>query len=354
MIGQPIEPGSRRPTIADVAADAGVSQAAVSKVLRDAYGLSPEMRAKVQTSIEKLGYRPSVAARAMRGATFTIGVMIPDQENAFFTEVLKGAIEELEVGPYQLILAPVDQGHPDGRRAIESLVDRQVAGLVAISPLATIDWMERMARGTPVVELGRHDKAVNYDTIVGDDESGAHQIMDHLLANGHRAITHFTQAETGSDLGLTTTGIRRRVYLERMAQAGLSDQVRVVDARFVEDAAYSAMSAEFAAGARPTAVFAGNDQSALGVLRALAEADLSDVAVVGYDNTPIARHPRIDLSSVSQDGQGMGRLAMQLLLERIAGRRTPVSHVISPELIIRGSSSQPVPRARARTRPARR
>jgi LacI family transcriptional regulator len=334
---------SRRPTISDVAARAGVSRAAVSKVLRNAYGLSDQMRTRVEAAITDLGYRPLVSARGLRGATYTIGVVLPDHENGFFVEVLKGAVETLMSTEYQLIMAPIDARHFDGRHAIEALVDRQVDGLLAISPLVGRAWLEDIALRLPIVELGRHDASVNYDTIVGDDEDGVRQVMRHLLEQGHQEIAHFSQAERdGRAHPTTTTAIRRRVYLEEMGRAGLADRAKVINARFVEKDAYAAVAAELAAGYRPSAIFAGNDQSALGVRRALADASIGPVATVGYDDTPLASHPLIDLSSVWQDGVGMGGVAMRLIIERLAGRREAVHHVVHPRLVVRGSSRRPL------------
>ncbi|TMR19112.1 LacI family transcriptional regulator, partial [Nonomuraea turkmeniaca] len=124
----------RRVTIADVARHAGVSTTAVSKVLRSAYGVSPAMRDRVKAAIDELGYRPHAAARAMRGRTFTIGVLLPDLRNPFFPDILDGLSEQLDGTDYQVIMV---QGGPDVKaetRAIDALVDRQVDGTLMIAP----------------------------------------------------------------------------------------------------------------------------------------------------------------------------------------------------------------------------
>src|SRR3954453_6194343 len=127
-------PEQRPATIEDVARVAGVSRAAVSKVLRDAYGVSPSMRVRVTSAMEELRYRPRVAARAMRGRSFTIGIEIPDFSNQFFARVLQGAMAALRDTTYQVILAPAEFGSREGSRAIEALLDRQVDGLIAVAP----------------------------------------------------------------------------------------------------------------------------------------------------------------------------------------------------------------------------
>ena len=134
-------PGDRAATIEDVARVAGVSRAAVSKVLRNAYGVSPAMRERVGAAIEELEYRPRVAARAMRGRSYTLGIEIPDFRNPFFAEIIQGSTAALAGTDYQLIIAPAEEGNRVGYRAIESLVDQQVDGVVGIAPLVTREWL---------------------------------------------------------------------------------------------------------------------------------------------------------------------------------------------------------------------
>jgi LacI family transcriptional regulator len=333
-------------TISDVAAAAGVSRAAVSKVLRDAYGVSDEMRRRVNTVIAELGYRPRVSARAMRGSTSTIGVVLPHFGSQFFAEVMEGATAELRGSPYQFIVAPVDDAHHDSRRALEALHDRQVDGIIAISPLVEPLWLEEFAAHVPLVELGRHDESIGYDTVVGDDFQGTRQGMEHLLEQGHRRIAHMTHVDLVlGELTITPPAVRRAGYEAAMRAAGLAEQVDVIPGRFEEAPACRAMHAALDAGARPTAVFAGNDEAALGVLRAIAERGLTtaDIAVLGYDDGPLARHPSVSLSTIHQDGVEMGRRSAALLVERIEGRTTAVHETHPTRLMTRDSTSGPAP-----------
>jgi LacI family transcriptional regulator len=149
-----VTPG-RAATIEDVARQAGVSRAAVSKVIRNAYGVSPAMRERVNAAIEQLDYRPRVAARAMRGSSFTLGIEMPHLGNPFFTKVVAGATAALRGTGYQLIIAPADLDGEEGVRALGALADRQVDGIVAISPLVSPEWLERLATRVPVVTIAR-------------------------------------------------------------------------------------------------------------------------------------------------------------------------------------------------------
>ena len=329
---------SRRATISDVAAAAQVSRAAVSKVLQNAYGVSEDMRRRVNAAIKDLDYRPLVSARGLRGATFTIGITIPDYRNHFFNEIIRGASEYLADTTYQLLISPVDPKHLEGYRAIEALHDRQVDGVLTISPMVSTTWLERMALRGPIVQLGRHDVPENYDVVRGDDESGARAVMQHLLAQGHQRIAHTAQVDAVSE-GRDTTppAIRRSVYEQCMRDAGLAQHINVIESRYQEMATYEATLEAFRQGPVPTAVFAGNDDAALGVLRVAAEFD-APIAVCGYDDSAIASHPLIDLTSVNQHGDQMGRLAMELLLQRVDGRRTPQVKVMDSVLVVRGST----------------
>ncbi|MFJ3670327.1 LacI family DNA-binding transcriptional regulator [Streptomyces sp. NPDC090106] len=334
--------GRRRSvTIQDVADTAGVSRAAVSKVIRDAAGVSPAMRARVNAAIEELNYRPSVAARSLRGASYTLGLEVPHLGNRFLTQIVSGAVQALKGTRYQLVIAPADGR--EGYGAIEALADRQVDGIVVVSPRVDAAWLERLARNVPVVMLGRHDRSAHYDTVVGDDEAGTRQVMEYLLGLGHRRIVHLTEDEAVTAPGTGSPhALRLRAFEETVRAAGLSGQARVLRTGQTEASARATVRELLAEHPWPTAVFASHDQLALGALAALVDHDAaSAVSLVGYDNTDLAAHPAISLTSVDQSGPDMGRLAVEMLLERIGGRGRPQHHIVTPSLVVRGSSGPP-------------
>jgi LacI family transcriptional regulator len=334
----------RRPvTIVDVAREAGVSRAAVSKVIRNAPGVSPSMRLRVDAAIQRLDYRPSAAARAMRGSSYTLGLEIPHLGNQFFTQILAGAKHALLGSPYQLMIAPADG--PE-YHAIEALADRQVDGIVAISPLVEPTWLERLAARIPVVMLGRHDQPSNYDTVVDDDVRGGRDVMEHLLGLGHRRIAHLTEDEavTSPDSG-TPHSVRLQTYTECMVAAGFESYISIARTGRTEQSAQEATASLLERKDRPTAIFAAHDQLAIGALAAIADRGLSvdDVSLVGYDNTELAAHPAISLTSVDQSGAEMGEHAIRMILERIGGRTEPRRYSITPRLCVRGSTAPPPP-----------
>jgi LacI family transcriptional regulator len=332
---------TRAATIEDVAQRAGVSRAAVSKVIRNAYGVSPAMRERVTAAIDALDYRPRVAARAMRGSSFTLGIELPHIGNPFFTKIVAGATAALQGTGYQLIIAPADIDGEEGVRALGALADRQVDGIIAISPLVSTEWLERLGSRMPVVMIGRHDRSENYDTVTGDDAEGTRLAMAHLFELGHRRIAHLTRsADVTQPESGTPHAVRLEHYEAEMTAAGLADEIRVVRTGMTEESA-RVDTIELLDGDRPTAIFVGNDELALGALRAVGEAGLSsdDVSVVGYDDVDIASHPAISLTSVDQAGVEMGERAIRLLLERIRdGRTDPVHFSVTPTLKPRGSS----------------
>lgn len=333
--------GLRPATIEDVAREAGVSRAAVSKVLRDAYGVSPAMRERVSTTIERLGYRPRVAARSMRGASFTLGFEVPDIANPFFAKMLAGASNALRSTNYQLIIAPADAGSDEGYRPLQTLADHQVDGIVAVSPLADPEWLEDLAERVAVVMLGRHDSSRNYDTLVGDDVAGTRAVMDHLFGLGHSRILHLTRDEHVTAEGSGTPhSVRLRTYRECMAGAGHEARIRVARTGAREEEAAETVRAILGEPEPPTAIFAGNDDLAVGAQQAVAES-AADISIVGYDDVAIAGHPLISLTTVAQSGEWMGERVVGMLLERIAGRREPLHEIVMPELRVRNSTRPP-------------
>ncbi|MDQ0577226.1 LacI family DNA-binding transcriptional regulator [Agromyces albus] len=331
--------GERAATIADVANLAGVSQAAVSKVIRNAYGVSPAMKSKVRAAIEQLHYRPRVAARAMRGSSFTLGIELPSLHNQFLAEILDGASSAIAGTGYQLLVAPT-RTNDDAVNAIETLMDQQVDGILTIAPLVSTGWLERVAERVPLVTLGLHTRSNSFDCVVGDDIHGTQLAMEHLFQLGHRKIAHLTRAEQVTDARTGTThAVRLAEYQSFMRAHDLADEVRVIRASEADhsgaDVVGAALKNQYA-----SAIFAGDDDLAIGALQATRNpgTDWASVAVVGYDNAAIAGHPLVGLTTVDQDAHRMGRTAIELLTERIAGRTEARTEVIPVKLIERSTS----------------
>lgn len=334
---------TRRATVHDVAREAGVSVSAVSKVLRDAYGVSPQMRARVTAAIETLGYRPHAAARAMRGRSYTVGVMVPELSSPFPTEVSESLFRDLERTPYQGVL--VDGGLRIDRqqRSLEAMLDRRVDGLVLIAPWMSIDWLEELGARVPTVVVALHGGGENFDTVVDDDYLGARLIVNHLVGLGHSRILHTGQPSRGlTPPHVLSHTARCDGYVKAMAAHGLEAAVLITE--YTEEGGHQAAAEALDRTQAPTAIFAGADIAALGALRAAEDRGLrvpEDLTVVGYDNIYTSTIRRVALTTVDQSGALTGTTAARLLLERLDGRTEPVHHVIKPRLIVRATSAAP-------------
>ena len=335
---------SRRITIVDVARHAGVSTTAVSKVMRNAYGASPEMQIKVRAAIEELGYRPSAAARGLRGQTYTIGVMLPEMRNPFFADILDGITEQLGGTDYQVLMAACCNDEPGEARITEAMIDRSMDGVILIAPISSRRHLQKVARTVPTVVIGRHGHSPDYDTVTDDDFAGAGLVVDHLVALGHQRIAHIEHAERDPvRLREMPNAQRADGYLHAMRAHGLSDYIDIASTTYTQRGGYLGAQQLLARPTRPTAIFAGADIVAMGVLDALTEAGLSapgDISLAGYDDTMFAAFGPISLTTVDQAGHQMGANAARLLLERITDPAGSTAQVkLSPTLVTRRTTA---------------
>jgi DNA-binding LacI/PurR family transcriptional regulator len=333
---------SDRVTIKTVAEDSGVSVAAVSKVLRDAYGVSAELRSRVQASMQKLAYRPHAAARGMRGQSYTIGVLLPDLRNPFFGDLMAGINSALERTQYQPLIGVGQSATSIEQALVDAMFDRQMDGLILVGPRMLSRDMIAVAERSPTVLIGHHpppDK-VNFDTVNNDDRLGAQLVVLHLVEMGYRDIAFLNQALPDAEGTLVTTQ-RELGFLAAMAEAGLSTHASVI--RSLQTPRETQLATRHALQSRhpPKAIFCWTDFIALEVLSVARELGLrvpEDVAVVGYDNTSYCDLAQNALTSIDQSGQVLGLQAARLLIERIKGRETPEHLTVTPRLVARASS----------------
>jgi LacI family transcriptional regulator len=346
---------ARRATIQDVATTAGVSVSAVSKVLRGAYGVSPQMRDRVTAAINQLGYRPHTGARAMRGRSFTIGVMLVDFTSPFQSEVAQGISGHFHDTSYQDIVVAAGDSVNRQEGAVEALIDRQVDGLILIAPVTSQNWLEDLGAKIPTVVIARHGGADNFDTIVDDDRAGARLVVDHLVSLGHRAIIHTSHPALGLRRPFVLSHTARcEGYVAAMQEHGLPPQV--IETSYSEAGGYEAGLGAMDQRAAPTAIFAGADIAALGVLRAVEERGLvvpQDLSVAGYDNIYASTIGRVSLTTVDQSARLTGSIAAKMVLERIKGRIASTHHVITPQLLERATTAAPSSPAELPTRGSR-
>jgi LacI family transcriptional regulator len=336
----------RRVTIVDVARHAQVSTTTVSKVLRNAYGASPTMRAKVREAMDELGYRPYAAARGMRGQTYTIGVMLPNIRNPFFPDILDGLTDWLGDTEYQVLLGPGCNGEQAEAKVTQAMIDRSMDGMILIAPVSPRAHLEHIASIVPTVVVGRHGHSAVYDTVADDDMTGAALVVKHLVELGHRRIAHIEHLERDpTRLAEMPNAIRAEGYRQAMRAHGLGEEIDIVSTTYTEEGGYLGTKQLLDRPHRPTAIFAGADIVAMGVLDALTKAGLTipgDISVAGYDNTTFAAFGPISLTSVDQDGHQIGANAARLLVDRITDRDRRTAQIrLSPTLVARRSTAAP-------------
>lgn len=333
----------RRVTIVDVARHAGVSTAAASKVLRNAYGVSESMRERVRRSMEELGYRPHRPARGMRGRTYTVGMVVSDIENPFFNLLSDGAISVVAQSGCELLIAPGGYAGAAQLEAMDALIDHQMDGLILVAPVISTEEIERIARTIPVVAVGLHEHSDLLDTVAGDDRMGAQLIVDHLVQLGHQRIAFVANRRTPPD-PFRPESVRLEGFLRAMEGHGLESSAMVIDGTWSMDGGRDAARAIESLDVRPTAVHAGADVVAFGMLSAWWDDGLRvprDFSLAGYDNSRTSSIGPISLTTVDQSGHRMGARAGELLLERIAGRTEAVHELLEPRLVARATTAPP-------------
>jgi len=321
----------------DVAEAAGVSRALVSLVMRNAPNVSDRRRKAVLDAADRLGYRPNAAARSLaERRSNTLGVVVNDLHNTFFADLVDGVHEVAQANGFRLLLNTAWRTDIDERQAVEAFLEYRVDGILVLGPTADGDTLRDASKNTPVVTIGSSFPGV--DAVVNDDLRGGELAAEHLVNLGHRDIVHL---DGGNGAGADH---RREGFCGVMESMGL--EVRVVPGEFTERSGLEAAIDLVEAGMVPTAVFAANDLAAVGMIDALTVAGHpvpESVSVIGYDNTHLAQLRHIGLTTIHQPRVEMGRLAAEIVLERLeSGRRQSVCHVVTPELVVRNTTAPPV------------
>jgi LacI family transcriptional regulator len=325
-------------TIRTVARDAGVSVAAVSKVLRNAYGVSDALRERVQASIARLGYRPSTAARGMRGRTYTVGVLVVELRNPFVPDIVDGANAALSRASFKALIGVGRSEVALETGLIESMIDHNMDGLIMVAPRLLPDVIRGYAKSIPIVVIGYHlPDETSFDTVNADDRRGAELAVEELLGRGHADIGMLSLAER---FEAHVVMQREAGYRGAMQAAGLGDRARVTRLPADAGARGRALADWLDAADRPTAVFCWSDLTAVELLGVAGEKGLripGDISVIGFDNSSVAALPQIGLTSIDQAGADLGATAADVLLERVKGRREPRHVLLEPRLVRRSS-----------------
>lgn len=344
MYGAVMTNRSKRVTIRTVAEDAQVSVAAVSKVLRNSYGVSDEMRRKVHASMEKLRYRPHTAARGMRGKTFTIGVLQNDLRNPFLPSIYDGISEGLEGSGYQALLGVGQSNEPLETALIESMINRQMDGLIMVSPRLPQAELDRFAQQVPTCVVAYHQSSpTHFDTVNFDDQAGARMAVGHLAEQGCCNVWMLSLKLPEGDV---TNVIRQRElgFQAALGKGSEAGKHNIVYSDFQEGVTRAAIADLLRQPDAPDGLFCWSDmivKDVFIVARELGVRIPEDLAVVGYDNTFDDELRPVSVSSLDQTGKTLGNEAARLLLERIEGRTDAQQTIFPPDLVIRTSSKKP-------------
>jgi LacI family transcriptional regulator len=308
----------RTVTIQDVAEAAGVSVSTVSRVLNDKDHVAQETYQRVRDVIEGLGYTSNLAAKSMRShKTNVIGLVMPDVEDPFSVQVMKGINRAIEEFDYDLIVYTGGNVKKESSAVREqryvSLLSSITDGIIIATPAATT-----FSTASPIVVVDPNKASPDYPAVIATNRAGALAVMEYLISLGHRRIGFI-----GGRPELQSAVQRLQGYKDGLRQANIP-----LDPELVQAGDYS-MEAGFTCAQRllnlpdpPTGIFAANDQSAIGVIKAAQEAGLrvpDDLSVVGFDNTPEVAHINPGLTTVDQFIDKMGYVATEMLISLIQG-----------------------------------
>jgi LacI family transcriptional regulator len=325
-------------SIREVAAHAGVSVATVSNVINRPEIVAQQTRDRVQAAITELGFVRNESARQLRaGRSRTIGLVVLDVANPFFTDVARGVEDEANKAGLAVILCNSDDQARKENRYLDVLEEHRVHG-VLITPVAgaSTRLASLQRRGTPVVLVDSRASSHGQCSVAVDDVMGGDLAMSHLLAAGHERIAYIAGPHEGA--------------LRALRQAGLAaEDLMVIQADSLQVFAGQRAGATIAAmpaRSRPTAVFCANDLMALGVLQEMTREHIAvpeDISIIGYDDIDFAAAAAVPLTSVRQPRQELGRTAARLLLDEAAGDETHRHRqvIFEPELVIRQSTQRP-------------
>ncbi len=329
------------PTIKDVAKNAGVSYATVSRALNNHPEINEETRKKIFKIAAEMGYQPNAIAQGLvKKETKTIGLLIPDITNPFFPEVARGVEDAANMEGYSVFLCNTNWSEEQEEKYLEVLMKKQVDGIIIGPSSERLSHIKKVFHSgiKPTVFISRISY-FNSTSILIDNINGARVAVEHLIDKGHRKI-----AFIGGLKDAFSNQDRLLGYKNALEINGIPiNKDYILNGDFKRESGHYTTKKMLQLVPRPTAVFAANDLLALGAIQAIKEEGLTipgDIAVVGFDDIGFAALPEIDLTTIAQPKYDMGKLAFLTLLDQMKGGDSVINKkiLLNPELIVRGSS----------------
>lgn len=327
-------------TIYDVAREAGVSMATVSRVVNNNPNVKPQTRKKVFEAIERLGYRPNAVARGLASKkTTTVGVVIPDISNAIFAEVARGIEDIANMYHYNIILCNADKKKDKEIRVINTLLEKQVDGLLFMGGAVTEEHLQAFkTANVPIVLCATTDEQGTIPSVDIDHEGAAFDAVQALIRSGHTRIAMICGTLQDPANGYA----RFQGYKRALEAAGLpydESLVRIGNYRY--ESGVDAMKYFLELGDRPTAVFSATDEMAIGAIHCIQDAGLKvpdNISVISVDNSRMASMVRPQLTAVAQPMYDIGAVSMRLLTKLMKKEAVDNARVILPHEIVNRQS----------------
>lgn len=328
--GRSYTPFMSKPTMKDVAARAGVDTSTVSRALneRTRQMLNGATVDRIIAAADELGYRPNVLARSLRTQrSQVIGMVVPDLTNPFFPPIVRGLEDRLDEYGYTLIVTNTDNHLDRERQALQSLVERQVDGLVLATSHIAYETADPVVVAVPMVLVNRRSRDASVPFVVPDDDAAVRQAVAHLHELGHRRIAHLAGPQ-----GVSTGRARLEAFTAACEEFGLTTPEIEVAEAFAAGPGARACERLLARGADVTAIFAANDLIAIGALKSLRAAGRrvpDDISLVGYNDMPFVDLIDPPLTTVRVPQYEMGCEAAELLLAALTDGDGPASRAVT-------------------------
>lgn len=332
-------------TIARVAKEAKVSVATVSRVINNPEKVKEETRLIVEEVIKDLNYSPNAMARALvTKETRTIGVIIPDINNLFYPAVVRGIQDGVSKIDYQAIFCSTDNNIEEEKKYIKSLVEKRVDAFIILGSRKTghenNEHLVELAEKHPVVLVNDYIENSKVYSVMTDEVSGAYKAVDYLISLGHKDIVHITV-----EPNFTTMVNKLEGYKLALKENNFEyDEDKVFNATSYTESGNLVMNEIIDKGLKPTAIFAGNDQIAIGVISSILSHGLrvpEDISVIGYSDIPIAKSIYPSLTTVGQFPHKTGKMSVDVAIKLINNKTIENQKVVlEPDFIVRGSTRE--------------